>query len=163
MKKKLFIVLSVFLVLLISFSMLIGCSDSLGDKIGEATISIECTTILDNMKKAEQGLIDNNLIPDDGIILEKVSVSVYEKDNVYTLLKRVCKQNNIHLHCDFEPVFKTYYIKGINHIYEMSVGESSGWMYFVNNEQPNQGASLVKVANGDEIRFAYTVIAGDLQ
>lgn len=163
MKKKLFIVLSVVLVLLISFSMFIGCSDSLGDKIGEATISIECKTILNNMEKAEQGLIDNNLIPNDGIILEKVSVSVYEKDNVYTLLKRVCKQNNIHLHCDFEPVFKTYYIKGINHIYEMSVGESSGWMYFVNNEQPNQGASLVKVANGDEIRFAYTVIAGDLQ
>lgn len=45
----------------------------------------------------------------------------------------------------------------------MSVGESSGWMYFVNDEQPNQGASLVKVANGDEIRFAYTVVAGDLQ
>ena len=51
--------------------MLIGCSDSLGDKIGEATISIECKTILDNMEKAEQGLIDNNLIPNDGIILEK--------------------------------------------------------------------------------------------
>lgn len=163
MKKKILIVLSVFLVLSVSFGMLIGCSESLGSKIGEATISIECKTILDNWKKAEQGLIDNNLIPNDGIILEKTSVAIYEKDNVYTLLKRVCKQNNIHLHCDFEPVFKTYYIKGINHIYEMSVGESSGWMYFVNNEQPNQGASLMKVENGDEIRFAYTVIAGDLQ
>lgn len=163
MKKKWLIFFAVILIFVTNLIVLTACNDNLGDKIGEATISIECKTILNNMEKAEQGLIDNNFIPENGIILEETAFTIYEKDNVYTLLKRVCKQNIIHLHCDFEPIFKTYYIKGINHIYEMSVGESSGWMFFVNGEQPNQGASLVSVKDGDNIKFAYTVVVGDLQ
>ena len=151
----------VLIVLIICLVLLFGGCTLLGEELGEVTITIECKTILNNMNKVEQGLIDNNLIPSDGVILERTSVKAYSNDNVYKVLKRVCKANKIALDCDFEPMFQTYYVKGINHIYERSVGDSSGWLYFVNDEQVNYGVSLYKLQGGENIKFAYTVILGD--
>lgn len=160
-KKKIYLILIVFILGIFALTV-VGCAENLGEEVGEATITIECKTILDNMDKVEEGLIDNNLIPKDGIILPKTTVVVYEKDTVYTLLKRVCKKNKIHIDSSYEPIFKTNYIKGINYIYEMSVGESSGWMYFVDGVEANHGVSLYKLKGGENIRVAYTVVAGDL-
>ena len=163
MKKK-FALLTIIVVLCITFSFIFaGCNGNLGEKVGEVTISIECKTILNNMDKVDKGILDNNLIPKDGIILGETKVTAYSKDNVYTLLQRVCREKKIHLDCALEPVFKTYYIKGINYIYEMSVGESSGWMYFVDGVQPDQGISLYKLKGGEKIKVAYTCVMGDLK
>lgn len=138
-----------------------GCNN-LGEEIESVVISIECKTILDNMDKVEKGLLDNNLIPDDGVILPETTVKAYSKDSVYSVLVRVCKKNKIALDCALEPMFHTYYVKGINHIYERKVGDSSGWLYFVNDEQVNVGVSLCKIKGGENIRFAFTVTLGDL-
>ncbi len=159
MKNKSLLV--VILIVCIAFSLLIvGCSP-LGEEIGEVTITIECKTILNNMDKVEQSLVDNNIIPQDGIILPQTKVKVYSNESVYNVLVRVCKENKIALDCDLEPMFQTYYVKGINHIYELSVGSSSGWLYFVNGEQVNYGVSLYKLQGGENIKFAYTVVLGD--
>lgn len=161
MKKKISFFVIMFILAIFALTA-VGCTENLGEEIGEITITIECKTILDNMDKVEQGLIDNNLIPKDGIILPQTKVIIYQKDTVYSALKRVCKKNNIHFDSSYEPVFKTHYIKGINYIYEMSVGESSGWMYFVDEVEANHGVSLYNLKGGENVRVAYTVIAGDL-
>lgn len=162
MKKKVFVILTLIALCVCFCAILFGC-DNLGKKVGTCTIEIECKTILDNMGNVEQGLIDNNLIPGDGIILKKALVDVFENDSVYTLVKRVCKQNKIHFDSSFEPVFQTYYITGINHIYEGSVGTSSGWMFFVDGIESTKGSSLIKLNGGENIRFAYTCSVGDVQ
>lgn len=157
MKKKFWSALAIILCVMIFAVGMSACSDNLGTKVGEVTIAIDCKTILQNKDKAEAGLIDNNLIPSDGIILKESIVDIFEKDNVLTVLKRICKQNKIHIDAD------SSYVKAINHIYEMSVGESSGWLYFVNGLQPNVGANQYKLKGGEKIVFAYTCVVGDLK
>ena len=157
MKKKFWFVLCSLICIIILSVSLTACVGNLGEKVGEITIAIDCKTILSNMDKAEQGLIDNNLITNDGIILKESKVDIYENDNVLTVLKRICKQNKIHLDAD------SSYVKGINHIYEMSVGESSGWLYFVDDLRPNIGANQYKLKGGEKVVFSYTCIVGDLK
>ncbi len=157
MKKKFWFVLAIILCVMILAVGMSACSDNLGAKVGEVTIAIDCKTILQNRDKAEAGLIDNKLIPSDGIILKESIVDIFEKDNVLTVLKRICKQNKIHIDAD------SSYVKAINHIYEMSVGESSGWLYFVDGLQPNVGANQYKLKGGEKIVFAYTCVVGDLK
>ncbi len=157
MKKKFWFVLAIILCVMILAVGMSACSDNLGAKVGEVTIAIDCKTILQNKDKAEAGLIDNKLIPSDGIILKESIVDIFEKDNVLTVLKRICKQNKIHIDAD------SSYVKAINHIYEMSVGESSGWLYFVDGLQPNVGANQYKLKGGEKIVFAYTCVVGDLK
>lgn len=157
MKKKFWIVLAIILCVIILAVGMMACSDNLGAKVGEVTIAIDCKTILQNKDKAEAGLIDNKLIPSDGVILKESTIAIYEKDNVLTVLKRICKQNKIHIDAD------SSYVKAINHIYEMSVGESSGWLYFVDGLQPNVGANQYKLKGGEKIVFAYTCVVGDLK
>ena len=157
MKKKFWIVLAIILCVIILAVGMMACSDNLGAKVGEVTIAIDCKTILQNRDKAEAGLIDNKLVPSDGIILKESTVDIFEKDNVLTVLKRICKQNKIHIDAD------SSYVKAINHIYEMSVGESSGWLYFVDGLQPNVGANQYKLKGGEKIVFAYTCVVGDLK
>ena len=157
MKKKFWSALAIILCVMIFAVGMTACSDNLGAKVGEVTIAIECKTILQNMDKAEPGLIDNKLIHSDGIILKDSAVDIFEKDNVLTVLKRICKQNKIHIDAD------SSYVKAINHIYEMSVGESSGWLYFVDGLQPNVGANQYKLKGGEKIVFAYTCVVGDLK
>lgn len=157
MKKKFWFVLAIIICVMILAVGMSACSDNLGAKVGEVTIAIDCKTILQNKDKAEAGLIDNKLIPSDGIILKESIVDIFEKDNVLTVLKRICKQNKIHIDAD------SSYVKAINHIYEMSVGESSGWLYFVDGLQPNVGANHYKLKGGEKIVFAYTCVVGDLK
>ena len=81
MKKKLFAIVLVILCCALLASLLVGCNN-LGEKVGQVTITIECKTILDNMDKVEQGLLDNNIIPEDGVILKKTIATIYEKDKI---------------------------------------------------------------------------------
>ncbi len=164
MKKRVCCIILFLLIIASSIFALAGCDKPLGEKIGEVTIAIECKTILenDNWGKVEQGLIDNNIIPKDGIILKETVTAIYNGDTVFSVLKRVCKDKKIHLDSEADPIMKTYYIKGINHIYELSVGESSGWLYSVNGEMPNIASSLYKLTGSEKIIFAYTCEVGDL-
>lgn len=164
MKKKFF---SVVCVLLCLMCVLLGCTIE-KDKtegqtpIGQVSFVIECKTILNNMDLVDKGLIEQNCIPQNGVILQTKKCDIFENDTVYDLIKRECKKANIRVDYSYNSMFDTYYIKGVNHIYEMSVGSSSGWLYFVNGEMFDKGISLYKLKNGDEVRLAYTCKPGDL-
>ena len=60
------------------------------------------------------------------------------------------------LDAEYTAMYKSYYVKGIGHIYEKQAGDMSGWIYKVNGLSPNMGASSYKLSEGDTITWAYT-------
>lgn len=131
------------------------------------TISIDCETILNNKDKLSENAL--KFVPSTGTILPTTEYFIEnENTTVFDVLKKVCRDNNIHLEFSYTPAYHSSYIEGIANLYERDCGSLSGWMYSVNGEYPNVGCSEVTVKNGDVIRWRYTcdlgwdVGAGDL-
>lgn len=120
------------------------------------TITIVCDTILDNwdlLDPAKAGFV-----PSDGVILSAVTVEFEEGETVFHVLKRVCEVYEIQLEYSWTPLYDSYYIEGINNLYEFDCGVESGWMYKVNGWFPNYGCSSYAIQNGDAIVWCYTCI-----
>ena len=130
----------------------------LGDEEWTCTFSISCATILDNEKLCDPEKWE--LVPEDGWILEPMTVTFWEGDNVFNILQRTCKQQKIHIEFKNTPAFNTAYIEGINNLYELDVGDLSGWLYAVNGWFPNYGCSRYYPQDGDVIEWVYTCDLG---
>ncbi len=118
------------------------------------TITIRCDTILNNMDNLDSS--KEAYVPSSGIILSTTTVEIQDGDTVFDVLKRVCNAAGIQLEYSYTPAYGTYYIEGINHLYEFDCGNESGWMYKVNGWFPNYGCSSYTVADGDVIVWCYT-------
>ena len=77
-------------------------------------------------------------------------------ESIFDVLKRVCRENKIHMEFSETPVYQSAYIEGIGNLYEFDCGEGSGWMYRVNGEFPNYGCSRYTLADGDTVEWVYT-------
>ena len=95
-------------------------------------------------------------IPDDGIILAQVTAAFTPGETVFDVLQRVCEKGDIQLEYSWTPIYDSYYVEGINHLYEFDCGPESGWMYRVNDGFPNYGSSSYAVQDGDKILWIYT-------
>lgn len=122
------------------------------------TISISCSTILNNMDNLTQG--KEEFVPSDGWILPATTVEFSEGDSVHDVLQAVCKANGIHMESTYTPMYDSAYVEGINQLYEFDCGELSGWMYNVNGWFPNYGCSKYTVSDGDVINWVYTCDLG---
>jgi hypothetical protein len=123
------------------------------------TISISCSTILDNMDLCDTEKAE--LVPEDGWILESTAVTFYDGESVFNVLQRTCKQLGIHLEYENTPIYNSAYIEGIHNLYEFDVGELSGWMYKVNGWFPNYGCSRYQLKDGDVVDWVYTCDLGN--
>ena len=125
------------------------------------TFVIECKTKLNNKDKLKKGL--EKYIPDDAVIFSG-TVGFDSGESVYDILRRICDENSIQMEASYTPAFSSYYVEGINNLYEFDCGQGSGWMYSVNGVFPNYGCSSYKPVNNDKIAFRYTCELGyDLQ
>ena len=113
------------------------------------TLSISCEKILENMDMCNPEKVE--LVPEDGWLLEPMTVTFYEGESVFNVLQRTCKQQGIHMEFEDTPMYHSAYIEGIGNLYEFDVGELSGWMYSVNGWFPNYGCSRYQLQNGDVI------------
>lgn len=118
------------------------------------TVSISCAAILENFDRLNAEKAD--LIPADGVLLAPTAVEFTEGESVFDVLKRVCRENKIHMEFSETPVYQSAYIEGIGNLYEFDCGEGSGWMYRVNGEFPNYGCSRYTLADGDTVEWVYT-------
>ena len=147
-------------VLLALVLLLCGCAaKSTAERENTCTISISCASILDNLELCKPEKIE--LVPEDGWILEPVQVSFSSGESVFDVLQRVCQENRIHMEFTDTPLYNSAYIEGIGNLYEFDCGETSGWMYKVNDWFPNYGCSRYQLQNGDEIAWVYTCDLGD--
>ena len=118
------------------------------------TIEIRCDTILNNMDHLTPGL--EGYVPSNGTILAASKVAFTEGETVFDVLKRTCNTLGIQIEYSYTPIYESYYIEGINHLYEFDCGNESGWMYKVNGWFPNYGCSSYTVKEGDVIVWCYT-------
>lgn len=118
------------------------------------TVTIVCHAILANVNELSQSKLP--YVPADGIILKQVTVSITPGETVFDALKRVCDRGNIQLEYSWTPVYDSYYVEGINHLYEFDCGPESGWMYQVNGVLPSYGCSSYELRGGEEIVWCYT-------
>lgn len=125
-----------------------------GQEDNICTITIVCDTILDNTKNLNEEKAP--FVPKDGTILPKTQVSFSEGDTVFEVLNKVCEAAGIQIEYSYTPMYESYYIEGINHLYEFDCGPESGWMYKVNEWFPNYGCSAYTLKNGDDIVWCYT-------
>lgn len=131
-----------------------GGSTASGGDVMTCTISIRCKAILDNMDKLKEG--KNRYVPPNGIILSTSSVEFRKGETAYDVTKRACAATDIQIEAKYTPVYGSYYVEGINHLYEFDCGEMSGWLYRVNGWTPNYGCSEYTLKNGDSIVWDYT-------
>lgn len=125
----------------------------------EVSVSINCKNLM-----KDGSVLDNpkllSYIPEDGNILAPVSFKVEKGDNAYDALKKICMARDIQLESDFTPIYNTYYVRGIGYLYERDAGERSGWIFKVNGESSDRGASSYILKDGDEIEWIYTLNGG---
>ena len=119
------------------------------------TLEIRCDTLSSAMEKLENPAIED-YIPEDGIILKKTTYKGTTDNTVFDVLNTLCRNNDIQLDFSYTPIYESYYIKGINYLYEFDGGPQSGWMYKVNDWFPNYGCSSYYLRDGDVIVWCYT-------
>lgn len=118
------------------------------------TITIRCDTILNNKENLEESKAP--YVPKDGVILPVTTVEFAEGETVFDVLNRVCEAADIQIEYSWTPLYDSYYIEGINHLYEFDCGFESGWMYKVTEWFPNYGCSAYELHGGEEIVWSYT-------
>lgn len=126
--------------------------------VNACTLEIRCDTLLNNLDKLSSGKAE--LVPEDGVLLAKTTVSFESGESVFDVLRRCLREQNVHFEYVDAKAYGSTYIEGIGNLYEFDCGEQSGWLYFVNGISPGLGCSGYTVANGDEIVFAYTCDMG---
>ena len=131
-----------------------NCLAGGGDKT--CTITIVCPTIFDNLNSlnAEKA----PFVPKDGTILPSTKVTFTEGETVFDVLRRVCDTAQLQIEYSYTPLYESYYVEGINHLYEFDCGPESGWMYKVNEWFPNYGCSAYTLKPGDDIVWCYTCV-----
>lgn len=118
------------------------------------TIEVRCDTILDNMGDLAPG--KSSCVPSNGVILAASTVRFAEGDTVFDVLKAASSATGLQLEYAYTPGYGSYYVEGINNLYEFDCGNESGWMYKVNGWFPNYGCSEYQVRDGDVIVWCYT-------
>lgn len=118
------------------------------------TVMILCDTILGHQDDLDPAKAP--YVPADGVILPETMVEFNPGETAFEVLQRVCTARDIQLEYSWTPIYDSYYIEGINHLYEFDCGSQSGWMYEVNDEFPNYGCSGYEVKSGDTIVWCYT-------
>lgn len=124
-------------------------------KVPTCSLVIDCTVLLSNMDKLDRE--KRELVPEDGIILEKHDIEFSDGESAFDVLLRETRNEKIHMEYSFTPVYNSSYIEGIANLYEFDCGELSGWVYSVNDQSPNYGISKYGLKDGDVIRIEYTL------
>jgi len=122
------------------------------------TFSIECATILNNLSQLAPEKLE--MVPSNGVILSRQTVTFYEGESVFDVLQRLCRDKGIHMESSWTPIYNSAYIEGIHNLYEYDCGSLSGWMYRVNGWYPNYGCSRYQLAQGDVVEWRYTCDLG---
>ena len=86
-------------------------------------------------------------------ILEETEFEFEDGDTVFDLLKTATRENKIHM--EFSGSGKDAYVEGIDNIYAFDAGETSGWLFYINDEEPQEGAARIELEDGDKTEWIF--------
>ena len=90
-----------------------------------------------------------------GTILDKKGIIINNNESLLSLTTRILDEYNI----EYEN--RNGYITSIDNQRELDRGKDSGWMFSINGVYPNVGAGLVRLKDGDSVRWLYTENLGE--
>ena len=126
------------------------------------TLLCSCHSLSKVLKSSDRDykleVAKQEFVPDDGVILATVKVPFAQGETAFDTLVRACQAYEIQLEYSWTPLYDSYYIEGINHIYEFDCGSESGWMYKVDGWSPNYGCSSFVLQGGENIVWCYTCV-----
>ena len=120
------------------------------------TITIVCDTILNNWESLDPAKAA--YVPSNGCILSAATIEFSEGETVFDVLEKACSTYGIQLEYSWTPMYDSYYIEGINNLYEFDCGAESGWMYKVDGWFPDYGCSSYELTGGENIVWCYTCV-----
>ena len=88
---------------------------------------------LDVLRKREDGYHEVRMIMQTIHLFDRIHI-------------KKTKEPGIQISSKYTPLYNSYYVEGINQLYELDCGKNSGWMYSVNGTFPNYGASAYKLS-----------------
>lgn len=144
------VILLIILTILFSFKMENGKEK----KKSEVTLEIRCDELTDNPKKMTKPELWQ-YIPESGIILKETKCTIEEGETVFDVLDRVCKEKDIQIEYSYTAGYDSYYVEGIQYLYEFDAGKRSGWIYLVDGKNTNYGCSQYKLKGGEKIVWEY--------
>ena len=112
--------------------------------IGTVTLTVRCDTVAGQTEH----------LPEDGVLLDTIEVSIAEGDTVYDALREAARAHGLLL--DSNQTAGTVYVTGIGSLYEFDFGALSGWVYHVNGTAPTVGCDEYRLSPGDVIVWHYT-------
>ena len=115
------------------------------------TLSISCASVLDHMEDLTEG--KEELIPENGWMIEPTGVTFSEGEMVLDMLKRELQSRKMHF--EVEGSGANAYVTGIGNLYQMDCGEMSGWTFYVNSEYPEIGFGSYELSDGDVVELIY--------
>ncbi len=166
-KKKRGIILGIILAIAIGvgiWQVLDNSTKSLSVEKGEEPVEVSMEIRIDTLAEDISQLKNDEkkeYVPKNGTILKESKYEIGKGSTAFDLLKEVTKEEDIHAEYSYSSMYKIYFIDAINHIYSMEAGDMSGWMFYVNGEMAQVGASDYKLKDGDKILWAYTCNGGE--
>lgn len=104
--------------------------------------------------------VDLNTI-DRGYIIRPTKVQLEKGDTVWDVLKRELDERDISYEYSYSKKYGSVYVESIDGEGEFDHGSNSGWMYEVNGDYPDYGASKYRLEDGDVIKWRYTTDLGE--
>ena len=122
------------------------------------SLRIDCGVLLSHLEELDP--VKQALVPEDGLILDLSEVPLEAGDTVFTLMRRVLQQQNLHFEFSFTGGADTAYLQGLNNLYEFDCGPLSGWEYQVNGQFQGVGCGQYTLSDGDAVVWYYTCDLG---
>lgn len=131
-----------------------GTAAPKADAIGSCELQIRCDSILAHRDELQKG--KDKYLPEDGMLLARQDVDLFEGETAFDVLRRVCAERGLQLEYDYTPVYDAYYVEGIGNLYERDCGRMSGWLFKVDGTFPNLGPSKLAVEPGQFVEWVFT-------
>lgn len=96
-----------------------------------------------------------------GDVISATSVELQSGDTAWSLLKRALDSRGISYEYEWSEKYDSVYVQSIAGDGEFDHGSGSGWMYNVNGDYPNFGASKYTLQDGDSLQWRYTTNLGE--